>query len=386
MKNNLIKSFLAIVGLCSFVSANAYDFEYDGMYFNVISTVDMTCAITYVPRGAEPYKGDFVIPESVTYNGRTLSVTRIDYSAFMGCSLLTSVTIPNSVTRIYYSAFKRCTALTSVTIPNSVTEIERSAFEGCTSLASVSIPNSVTEIESNAFQGCSSLTSVSIPNSVTEIGDNAFYRCSSLEQIKFEDGTTKLSLGSNYYKEILDVEYAYIGRDICNRYNPNYSPDEYKISDTLEIGPLVTSVSSWYEDVNTYYFPFSYRDITLLISHNTTPPKINSFSNLQYMNLEVRVPAEAIDAYRQDEEWKKFWNIQAIETSGLENIDAPAEFTVSVNGNTIQVTGAADNQPMEVFGIDGKNVYRGNGRSVDGLMSGIYIVRIGGKSRKVAVK
>lgn len=48
----------------------------------------------------------------------------------------------------------------SVEIPNSVTEIGFSAFLGCSSLTSVTIPNSVIKIGMDAFSGCSGLTSI----------------------------------------------------------------------------------------------------------------------------------------------------------------------------------------------------------------------------------
>ena len=48
-----------------------------------------------------------------------------------------------------------------------------SAFVGCSSLTTVIIPESVTSIGGVAFRNCSSLTSVSIPNTVTSIGCNA---------------------------------------------------------------------------------------------------------------------------------------------------------------------------------------------------------------------
>ena len=44
--------------------------------------------------------GKLVIPSSVTHNGKTYSVTSIGYDAFLSCTGLTSVTIPNSVTSI----------------------------------------------------------------------------------------------------------------------------------------------------------------------------------------------------------------------------------------------------------------------------------------------
>ena len=72
--------------------------------------------------------GDIIIPSSVTYNGKTYSVTSIGKNAFYYCEALTSITIPNSVTSIGDWAFRECSSLTSVTIPNSVTSIEIYVF------------------------------------------------------------------------------------------------------------------------------------------------------------------------------------------------------------------------------------------------------------------
>ena len=111
------------------------------------------------------------------------SVTSIGNSAFYCCSSLTNVEIPNSVASIGYEAFYKCSSLTSITIPNSVTNIGNYAFNGCSGLASIEIPDSVTSIGNGTFSGCSSLTSIKIPNSVTSIGESALYDCSGLTSI-----------------------------------------------------------------------------------------------------------------------------------------------------------------------------------------------------------
>ena len=133
-----------------------------------------------------------IIPETVSYEGTTYSVTSIGFEAFKDCSSLTSVTIGNSVTSIGAWAFENCSSLTSITIPNSVTYIEDWAFKNCSSLTSITIPNSVTFISSCTFWGCSSLTSITIPNSVTTIGLEAFENCSSLTSVTIPNSVTAI--------------------------------------------------------------------------------------------------------------------------------------------------------------------------------------------------
>lgn len=128
-----IKQLLITVAvlLCS-ITANAHDFEVDGIFYNISGD---EAIVTY--KGSSPsaypdeYSGYVIIPKKVTYNGTTYSVTSIGGSAFYYCTRLNSIKIPNSVTRIGDEAFSGCQGLTSVTIPNSVTSIGDYAFRYC---------------------------------------------------------------------------------------------------------------------------------------------------------------------------------------------------------------------------------------------------------------
>ena len=178
--------------LCS-ATASAYDFEVDGIYYKVLSFSDLTVEVT---KGDNEYSGEVIIPSTVSYKSKTLTVTSIGESAFENCDALTSVTIGNSVTSIGESAFYRCRSLTSVTIPNSVTSIGELTFSSCSGLTSIEIPNSVTSIESYAFYGCSGLTSIEIPNRVTSIGESAFSGCSGLTSIEIPNSVTTIGEGT----------------------------------------------------------------------------------------------------------------------------------------------------------------------------------------------
>ena len=182
MKQQNIRLLLVLLISLLSVNASAHDIEVantDGkiIYYRYINN-NTELEVSYRGNSYDSYFGEYsgnvVIPESVTYNGKTYSVTSIGWEAFRDCSGLTSVTIPNSVTSIGNSAFYYCNGLTSITIPNSVTSIDGYAFYDCSGLTSVTIPNSVTSIGESAFSGCSGLTSVTIGNSVTSIGYWAF--------------------------------------------------------------------------------------------------------------------------------------------------------------------------------------------------------------------
>ena len=148
---------------------NAYEADFEYM------VVGYEIAIT-------KYKGSgraVSIPGTI----KDMPVTSVEYSAFEGCTSLTSVNVPDGVTKIGAAAFDGCTSLTSVNIPNSVTDIGAWAFEGCSSLTSITIPNGVTSVAGAIFKNCKSLKNLTIPDTVTFIGTEAFYGCKDVQVV-----------------------------------------------------------------------------------------------------------------------------------------------------------------------------------------------------------
>lgn len=124
-------------------------------------------------------------------------------------------------------------------------------------MTSITIGNGVTTIGSDAFRFCSGLTSVTIPNSVTDIGSYAFANCSSL---------TSVTIG-NGIKNIRARAF-----DSC---------------------PNLADVTCYAENVP-----------------NTSSDTFNH-SYIEYATLHV--PSVSINAYKNDDPWKNFKSIVAID-------------------------------------------------------------------------
>ncbi|MBO4549499.1 MAG: leucine-rich repeat protein, partial [Bacteroidaceae bacterium] len=108
MKKHIRILLLLLLSMVADV-ALAYDAYIDGIYYNFSGN---EATMTYESYHSRSYSGSVTIPNTVTYNGTTYSVTSIGQNAFWDCTSLTSITIGNSVTTIGNSAFSGCSGLT----------------------------------------------------------------------------------------------------------------------------------------------------------------------------------------------------------------------------------------------------------------------------------
>ena len=183
MKTRLFTLCIALMATLRLFAG--YDFTIDGICYTTLGGDSVEVGKNTNAKGA------IIIPEIVK-TVITYRVVGIGDAAFLGCTSLTSITIPNSVTNIGISAFYGCSSLLSISIPNNVTNIDNNAFRGCTSLTSVTIPNSVMSIGDYAFYGCTGLTSITIPNRVTYIGEYTFKGCTSLTSVTIGESVSEI--------------------------------------------------------------------------------------------------------------------------------------------------------------------------------------------------
>ena len=136
---------------------------------------------------------DVEIPETVTYDGTTYTVTAIAESAFSTNQKIKTVTIPASVETIGADAFNTCENLSSVSFAegSKLKTIGHGAFVS-TCFEEIELPASLTTIEYDAFADNESLKSIVIPANVKSIGQDAFYNCPKLEYVVLEGANTLL--------------------------------------------------------------------------------------------------------------------------------------------------------------------------------------------------
>jgi len=287
------------------------------------------------------------------------SVKEIDEETFSGCTSLTSVVIPNSVGGIYKFAFSGCTSLTSVVIPNSVKSIGKSAFSGCTSLTSVVIPNSVKSIGKSAFDGCTSLKSCTLSNTLSTIYEGAFKDCAitsviipgsvtTIEKYAFtgapvvtlvlEKSDENKALGSLSYGggsfsfDAFDYKFIrnlYLRRTCISNSNSSYrfeSLELLEIGDNVDARRLIWGADTRNlilgENVDVDDFDGLSKLETIHVK-GVRPTCHPEFSNTQYAKTILYVPKGAVEAYKNDETWGVFWNIEEYEvTDGVEEAAA----------------------------------------------------------------
>lgn len=399
MKKQIFKSLFTIACLLFSTNASAYDFEVNGIYYTVESFTKLTCNVV---SGEEKYKGDVVIPATVDYNGKTLtvvgiysltfwycsdltsitipntvssidyigtgcdkleyvkiedgekaltigghvfedcpivtlyvgrnlsygsgvdspfygvktiknltigeSVTEISSYEFYGCDNIASVIIPNSVTQIYQGAFSGCSGLTSVTLGNSLVRLGEYAFYGCSNLTNITIPNSVTRIDSYAFYGCYSLTTMVIPDAVTLLGAYVFYDCGALADITIGNSVTEI--GTLAFYNCTNLINVTLGNSI-KKINSSAFENCSSLT-TITLPCTVTSIGS-----SAFY---GCSGLSTLYSLNTTPPSIKGFENDHYLNLNVYVPQEALEAYQNADGWMNFWNLHGFVSTEIKNV------------------------------------------------------------------
>lgn len=190
-KKHLIRHLMLLAAMLFSITASAYDFEVDGIYYTIKSTFDLTVSASGL---ADSTIVELAIPETVSYKTKTLRVTSVGAMSFAECKNLISLIIPPSVTTIGNYAFYKCTSLDHVKLSEGVSTIGSSCFEGCWQLVQCSLPQSTSSIGGEAFWG-TSIEKLYIPNNCDTIGPYAFAKMENLREVSLPSTLRTLPYG-----------------------------------------------------------------------------------------------------------------------------------------------------------------------------------------------
>lgn len=351
--------------LLACTGVHAYDFEKDGIYYNVTSLTDLTVEVTCEEEYASenPYRGDIVIPEQVEWNGKTFTVTGIGASCFSYAEL-SSIQLPETLTSIGSGAFISC-PIQSIKIPDNVKSIESYAFSGCR-IKSITLPNGLKELPFCIFQGCGQLENIIIPNSVERIGSNAFSNCDTLKSIQLSQEL--LTIEQEAFMYCTSLETITIPANVATIESRAFSHSTSLSSVTFLTNKMESFNTDWFTgctSLTTVTVPEGVKritsygsdkctsltsiqlpetleeiqngafnqceDLTSVTLNAVVPPTLEyeSFHLNTYLNGTLYVPKGCKQRYQDAENWNSF--SQIIETDYVPQ--ATCALTVKASGN-----------------------------------------------------
>lgn len=373
---------MAVLGTTG-LAASATDpvtFMADSLFYTVISDSPATVKVISTTSAGVTwqYHGTVNVPQTVTYNNVDYAVTELGNSAFEGCTAITALTLPEGLTTIGDKAFYNCGPSTNkndigtLTIPSTVTvegivSTSASSSFSRVNFGTVILPDSWESLPNYLFQWSSSLYHVHFPANLKSIGQNCFWasrlmeadlpatltilgsRCfarTSLESISVdannpnfssENGYLMSKNGTSLYyapQTVADLElpgtvtklessslgyYNYALRNLTlpegvtemaagALYSANYL-------ESITFPSTMTTIGNNFGGINNAGYK-----LKTITCKSTNPPTSNAtWSDWVKTNCTLKVPDDAIAAYKTSQAWMGFGeNIIGIVAAGVD--------------------------------------------------------------------
>lgn len=193
MKKFIKKLILLVSMITVSASAYAYDFEVDGIYYNIISIPNETCAVTKSP---DSYKGVIKIPSEAYSGGRTFTVVSIEPYAFENNIEITEVQLGNNLKQIGACAFANCSNIKKVMIfsknCDSAGTLENPAFKNCLNINVLEFGSDVISVPKYLMVEAAYLDKIQFGENIRNIGDYAFYSHPEIKEILLSNSLQKV--------------------------------------------------------------------------------------------------------------------------------------------------------------------------------------------------
>lgn len=171
MKKLLLSALLTSALVCN---VSAKEFTEGTLTFRTTSATTAEVA-----KGADKTT-EFTVPQTVTSDGVTYTVTAIGENAFKW-SDATKIVLPSTIDSIKSSAFD-ASDLAEINLPDGLTYIGKYAFDGV-KMAEFVCPKGLKKIDGSAFFAAKTLKSITFNDGLEEIGESCFYRASITKAI-----------------------------------------------------------------------------------------------------------------------------------------------------------------------------------------------------------
>ena len=389
-QSRVVLLIVLILSLISYPLTLKAEILYQGEYaFSIISNLERLCALEYNDK--QPYQGDFIIPESIEYDGEVYRVYQVNARAFESSydpyeghevGKLTSLTIPPTLKVLKNPVFgDNIWSLKKLIIQESPDELalgtlshhelgvsikelylgRNVSFEIWRRdnynpgwpygpfgyIEKVVMSDYVTKIPSYLFRGCSrTIKELVFSPNIIEIGEFSFINALSITSLTIPEHVVKI--------------------------------DNYAFSDNSSLQDVI--LPSCLEEIGSYAFGSSYRgweeNISVVLCHATVPPLASGTAfGKRSKSIRLRVPSEAVREYKEAETWKEFGDILS-----LDGVSSPYPNVVSLsclfdNGSLIRENvRSGESKTLEFKAADGYVIHSVsvNGDEMDRL-SGEYV-------------
>lgn len=365
MNYRMFKRRLRLLSLIAFwfcfITADAYDFVVDGLYYNILQNVDSSVEVTNrtsdssLQIGDNSYSGDIVIPANVTYNGITYTVVQIKNDAFAECDNLNSVTCPATLESIGCGAFSR-SALKKIELNEGLVMIGYGAFSN-TELSELYIPKTVTRLswkhywnvwylleDMDSFVPSTTKITVHPDNPNYVISDGALYT-KDMKQLLLLPPVNE----AEAYGYIFVVPEGVETVRTCGNYKKNqFGYVEQNGFKTVVFPKTIKEMTAWF-----------YGNLIIQSSVPPTPifsaesPELDLIRGL-HSHL-VFIPAGSMDNYKESQYWKNYANDKKLTEMVLDRehtislkTTLNCEAQVTVNGSSENTLKVAPWTPVRV--------------------------------------
>lgn len=252
--------------------------------------------------------------------------------------------------------------------------IEESAFEYCTSLTQITIPGSIKTIKEDAFDGCSSLSNLELQEGVEKLG-NWCFSWSAIEELTIPSSVQEMNQSfQNSTKMKKITTYSN-----CPIKGIGWGQDGIPNIECVVFGPNVETVTG--PDIFNKCI-----DLKEVHAQAAVPPVVTGeFSNQQYLHTTLYVPFGSLDAYKNAEIWKNFWNIVGEDTGSVEAMGKDNTLYVRIENGVINILGTDAGRVASVYTLSGQQVLTTTDDTITGLMPGCYIVKVAEKYAKIRI-